>query len=138
MIVCGYERKGNMKYSQEIKRTLRKINPISQLLADMTQNAQTSAFHISPEASIETKDKDMEVEKPESNNAGQTSQDKEKDRENQEREKRGSNEHKDEDVENKNDNDEMILEGEMQVEEQVFTTMEKEKGRSQIFYEVSL
>ncbi|MCO5558299.1 hypothetical protein L7F22_011878 [Adiantum nelumboides] len=32
------------------------------------------------------------------------------------------------DIENKNDGDEMILEGDMQVEEQVFTRREKEKG----------
>ena len=33
----GYERNNNMKCSQEIERTLRKLNPISQLLTDMTQ-----------------------------------------------------------------------------------------------------
>ena len=96
----------------------------------MTQDAETNTFHISPEASIQNKDKDVEVERLESSTVGQISQDKEKDIENQERERRGGNEHKEKNVENKNDNDEMILKGKMQAEEQEFATMENERGRS--------
>ena len=101
-----------MIYSQEIDKILRKLNPTYRRLAYMTQNAETNKFHISCEASILAKDKNMELEKLESSNADKTSEDKEKD------------------TEKKKDSDDMISKGKMQVEVQQFVAMENKEGKS--------
>ena len=101
-----------MNCSQETDKNLRKLNTTYQRLAYMTQNAETNKFHIPCEASVQAKDKNMEVEKLESSNVDQTSKDKEKD------------------TEKKKDRDDMLLKGKMQVEVQDFVAMENKEGRS--------